>query len=389
MSGDTRDDRMKGTFWTGSQLFVVHQELGLEIIRMMMSSKTRRRRILGWLAADLNHDDDDEWTDSRSHHLYLSLSCQQVEERRVGMRKNSVIQLLYEIWGKWLASLLDCLVCCLFEREGDSLARTGSVLSDLTWPSSGVDPSWKRVGALTDGLIIRCRPGDERHEKETERWMRTIGCSNPSQPPHLSSSGRTNRSHHARSVAAPWLADWWIIILRVCWSLLRSADEKYFFFFLSVTREGRGGEGCQWLRKKDAIARRDHIPAALLHSPRGVPGIKRKDKERKGGKRSTGTVSETEEFNHGLALRGHLIGPLSWGGGGGGGVVVVSGDGNDDCCREIKRNQEDMENRNREMVWWEMDQGLLHKLLELLDVVISLKHNDVYLIWLQISQPSE
>jgi hypothetical protein len=43
------------------QLFVVHQELGLEIIRMMMSSKTRRRRrILGWLAADLNHDDDDE-----------------------------------------------------------------------------------------------------------------------------------------------------------------------------------------------------------------------------------------------------------------------------------------------------------------------------------------
>jgi hypothetical protein len=51
---------MKGTFWTGSQLFVVHQELGLEIIRMMMSSKTRRRRILGWLAADLNHDDDDE-----------------------------------------------------------------------------------------------------------------------------------------------------------------------------------------------------------------------------------------------------------------------------------------------------------------------------------------
>jgi hypothetical protein len=43
------------------------------------------------------------------------------------------------------------------------------------------------------------------------------------------------------------------------------------------------------------------IPAALLHSPRGVPGIKRKDKERKGGERSTATVSETEEFNHGLA----------------------------------------------------------------------------------------
>jgi hypothetical protein len=59
-----------------------------------------------------------------SHSCLSLVSRWKRGERRVGMRKNSLIQLLYGIRGKRLASLLDCLVCGLFEREGDSLDLT-------------------------------------------------------------------------------------------------------------------------------------------------------------------------------------------------------------------------------------------------------------------------